>query len=232
MPSLLRRLPPRGTGTLRDRYAAREGGRLGLASHGALGTRGQRRERTRGSSGFPPLPVATRRAFLKGSLQAVGIAAALPLVSCAEEAAAPAADSGDLRVLRAGEYLVLAAAADALVPRGGAFAAGARDVDVARRIDTALTGESEAVVRGLRAALLLLEYGGGVLARRIGRFSCLDEDARSEVLESLRTSGFGLARGVYLGLKRLCVFFFYAQPQAWEGIGYDGPWVGRAGSSG
>lgn len=171
------------------------------------------------------LPAATRRVFLKRSLQAAGTLAVLPLAGSGCGPARRGAAPPGLAVLSPGEYAVLAAAADAFVPRGGAFELGASDVDVAGRVDALLADEDPQVQRGLRAALGLLEWAGGPLAGRFGRFSGLSASDRTAVLGAL-PHRFGLARDVYAGLKLLCLFSFYCADEVWPAIGYDGPWVG------
>lgn len=165
------------------------------------------------------LPEVTRRVFLSRSLVVLGAAAA-PACTPGPGAEAPPG----LRVLSAGQWQVLAAAADAFIPRGGAFPVGAADLDLARRVDAYLAQNDPALASGLAGALLLLEWLGGPLAGRLGRFSRMDAAGRAAVLEALPRS-FGLPRRVHGGLKQVCTFLFYAQPESWQGIGYDGPWV-------
>jgi hypothetical protein len=174
----------------------------------------------------PPaiLPELTRRAFLARSLRAAGGLAALPLLapgcSPARRGAAPPA----LRALSPGEWEVLGAVADTVVPRGGAFALGAADVGLAARIDGFLAEQDPELAGGVRGALWLLEYGAPLLAGRLARFSRLDADARSEVFGALPRR-FGLARRVFTGLRQLCLFSFYSLPESWPALGYEGPWV-------
>jgi hypothetical protein len=170
------------------------------------------------------LPELTRRALLGRSLAALGVAAGLPGILPAS-APAEAAPAG-LRVLEAGEWQVLAAVADTVIPRGGAFPLGAADLDLAARIDAFLAAQAGELAGGVRGALLLLEYGAPLLAGRWARFSKLPAADRAEVFAALPGS-FGLARRVYAGLRGLCLFAFYAQPESWPAVGYDGPWVER-----
>ena len=173
------------------------------------------------------LPEVSRRAFLRRSLHAAGACVALPGlgVGCAPSERAP---SG-LRVLDAAQWTLLDAIADTFVPRGGAFELGARDVDLARRIDALLADEAPAVRDGLGSALLVVEWGAPLAAARLGRFSSLDEAGRAASIDALRTSRVGVLRDVYAGLKQACLFSFYAVDASWAATGYDGPLVGRAG---
>lgn len=167
------------------------------------------------------LPELTRRVFLKRSFQAAGALVSLPWIA---PACAPVEVADGLRVLSAGDFRVLTAVADSVVPRGGAFATGAADVDVARRIDALLAPADPRLLRGLRAGLALVEYAGGLLAGRPGRFSRLSAGDREAVLAAL-PHRFGLAREAYAGLRALCLFAFYSADESWPALGYEGPWV-------
>ena len=173
---------------------------------------------------LPALPEFTRRALLARSLAALGAAAALPGIAPACTASAPA--PAGLRVLAPGEWQVLAAVADTVIPRGGAFALGAADVDLAARIDAFLAAQSAELAGGVRGALLLVEYAAPLLEGRLARFSQLGAEARADVFGALPRR-FGLARRVYGGLRGLCLFAFYTLPESWPALGYDGPWVAR-----
>lgn len=177
----------------------------------------------------PRLPEPGRRVFLARALQALGVAATLPWLG---SACAPAPDDApsDLRVLSPGEWAVLDAAADAFVPRGGAFEPGARDVGLAARVDAHLARSDPELASGLRGGLVLLEWGGGLVAGRPGRFSRKSAEDRAAVLAALQR-GPRLGRELFAGLKQLCCFFFYSADASWPGIGYDGPWVVARGSS-
>lgn len=165
-----------------------------------------------------------RRVFLRRSLQMAGLLAALPATvggcSRSREVAVP----HDLRVLSPDEYLIADAFADALIPHGGAFEPGARDVDLIRHLDGFLTHEPEPVVRGLTSSLWTLEYGGVLLVGRFGRFTAMSAQSRTVYLQKLPL-GFEIGRTIYLGLKHSLYFLFYNLDQTWQYVGYDGPWV-------
>ena len=171
------------------------------------------------------IPELSRRVFLRRSLYAAGALAVVPglAVGCARDDAALA--PGDLRVLDAAEWALLGAVADTFIPHGGAFELGARDVELPRRIDAFLAGERPAVLRGVSAALLVVEWASPLAAGRFARFSQLDAEARAACVAALCKSRVGLLRDVYAGLKQLCMFTFYAIDATWPALGYDGPWV-------
>jgi hypothetical protein len=174
------------------------------------------------------LPAITRRVLLRRSLQAAGALATLPGFALACAPADVERAPSDLRVLDAAQWSVLDVVADTFVPRGGAFPLGARDVDLARRIDSLLVGEPPAVLRGLVAALFAIEWAAPLATGRFARFSRLDAEARTAAVEALCRSRVALLRDVYAGLKQLCSFSFYAIDASWAATGYDGPWVKSA----
>jgi hypothetical protein len=178
------------------------------------------------------IPELSRRVFLRRSLHMAGALALVPGLSigCApgDVARAPT----DLRALDPGEWELLGIVADTLIPRGGAFELGARDVDLATRIDAFLAEESVAVLRGLSTALLLIEWGSPLASGRIARFSRLGQGERAACIDALCRSRVGLLREVYAGVKQLCFFTFYAVDASWSAVGYDGPWIGRQGARG
>jgi hypothetical protein len=171
-----------------------------------------------------PVPELSRRIFLKRSMQSLGALAALPLLpsGCAPGTPIPSA----LRTLTPRQYAILDAVADALLPAGGAFGPGARELGLAERLDAVLFDEDPDVVSALRGALWFVELAAPPLSGRLGVFSHQGAEARTAALGGLSRS-FGLARDVFGALKQLCCFHFYCIDAAWEHVGYDGPWVGR-----
>lgn len=170
------------------------------------------------------VPELSRRIFLKRSVQSLGALAALPLLpsGCGPGTPVP----GALRTLTPRQYSILDAIADTLLPAGGAFGPGARDLHLAERLDATLAVEDPDVVSGLRGALWFVELGAPLLSGQLGVFSRQDAGARAAALGAL-PHRFGLARDVFGALKQLCCFHFYCIDASWEHVGYDGPWVGR-----
>jgi hypothetical protein len=169
------------------------------------------------------LPEFSRRIFLCRGLQALGAAVALPLSTpelFAAEGATPGAPP--LHVLTGAEYSVLAAVADTMVPRGGAFEMGAVDLDLARRIDSYLPRLHPDVVTGIRGALAFVEQQAPGLARKAGTFTGLEPPDRESVFAAMLAAP-GLPASVFLALKFVCVSHFYTLDATWKFTGYDGP---------
>ena len=177
------------------------------------------------------IPELSRRVFLRRSLHVAGALTLAPGLSIGCAPADVARAPIDLRVLDPGEWALLGIVADTLIPHGGAFELGARDVDLATRIDAFLAAESVAVLRGLSAALLLIEWGSPLASGRVARFSQLGPDERAACIDALCRSRIGLLRDVYAGLKQLCFFSFYAIDATWPAVGYDGPWIAKPSAS-
>jgi hypothetical protein len=171
----------------------------------------------------PEWPGFSRRIFLSHSLQALGAVASLPLAASCLAAAGPGAEAPRaLKLLNAVEYATLDALGDALIPPGGAFEIGARDVDLARRIDSYLPALAPGVVAGFRGALAFVEAEAPRLAGKTPPFSSLEREDRAAVLSAMLEEG-GLPRGVFVAAKFVCLVHFYTADQTWEFTGYDGP---------
>jgi hypothetical protein len=178
------------------------------------------------------LPAYTRRVFLNRTLQALGAVAAMPLAgSLAESAVAESGEAGasgpttavpELQFLNADEYRVLDAVSDTLIPHGGAFDLGARDVGLAGRIDRYLLKMDPAVAQGFRGALAFVEQKTPEMAGKAAPFSRLSEDDRTAVCNAMLRAG-GLPAGVLLAMKYVNMSHFYTLDQTWKFTGYDGP---------
>ncbi len=176
------------------------------------------------------LPEVTRRVFLNQTLQALGAAAAMPLVAAcsrresppAAVAEVPAVQTPSLEFLNADEYSTLDAASDTLIPPGGAFEMGAREAGLAKRIDSYLPKMDPGVSMGFRGALAFLEQQAPELAGKTAPFSALSEDDRTAVLNAMLQAG-GLPVGIFLALKYVCMQHFYTMDKTWQYTGYDGP---------
>jgi hypothetical protein len=167
-------------------------------------------------------PAFSRRIFLNRTLQALGAAATMPLASACLSAAVQKEDAPALFVLGAGEYATLDALGDTLIPPGGAFEPGARDVGLARRIDRYLPAMAPGSVTGFRGALAFIETEGPPLAGKAAPFSSLEREDRAAVLDAMLEEG-GLPRGVYVATRFVCLVHFYTLDETWEFTGYDGP---------
>jgi hypothetical protein len=185
-----------------------------------------------GDTQMNQIPEMTRRVFLNQTLQALGVAAAMPLAACAASAVQPSTGTGaksgsaaaipPLGFLTPEQYVALEAISDTIIPRGGAFETGARDVGVAARIDSFLPRLDPAVAQGFRGALVFVEQQAPMLAGKSAPFSGLSEEDRTAVCGAMLRAG-GLPAGIFLAMKFFSLSYFYTTDATWQHTGYDGP---------
>jgi hypothetical protein len=190
---------------------------------GRLLSLASRHESTGDRMSEPGLSSFNRRAFLNHTLQALGALTLAPLADSAlgaDTAGAPVASAA--ATLTAAEYVALDAVADALIPHGGAFDLGARDVNLARRIGADVPKLQPQVALGFRGALAFTEGQAPALAGKKAPFSALSEADRTAVLSAMLAAG-GLPALVFLSLKAVCITHFYTLDATWKFTGYDGP---------
>ena len=86
------------------------------------------------------------------------------------------------------------------------------------------------MLRMLRAPLPLLmrafEYAPVLLDFTFTRFTQMTDAEKDVSLETWRTSRLHPRRLAFLGVRNLCFFGWYAQPEIWPLIGYQGPLIG------
>ncbi|HHO52759.1 MAG TPA: hypothetical protein ENK18_18255 [Deltaproteobacteria bacterium] len=117
----------------------------------------------------------------------------------------------------------LIATLEALLPGGADARAVAIDVD-------AFLAQGDRVLGGqLQLALGVLEHSAALSPLASVRFSRLSVAQRRHVIETWRRSRWGTRRRIADALRRLALFSWYSRPEAWDAIGYDGPWIGRRG---
>ena len=178
------------------------------------------------------IPEMTRRVFLNQTLQALGAAAAIPLAACTVGSVksstgmlvktGSAAEIPPLDFLTPDQYVALESVTDTMIPRGGAFELGARDVGLAARIDSHLPRLDPAVAQGFRGALVFVEQQAPSLAGKAAPFSGLSEEERTAVCNAMLQAG-GLPAGVFMAMKFFSLSYFYTLDATWQYTGYDGP---------
>ncbi len=115
---------------------------------------------------------------------------------------------------------------EAMVPSGGPFDTGARDVSVARDIETFVAGVGPSAVRWLRLGLRLFDFTPYFLPPfRMQRFSNLALEQRIEVLDAWEQSRWVPRRQAIHALKLLAMTQFYSRPDIEARLGYVNPLV-------
>ncbi|MFO8048153.1 MAG: hypothetical protein R6U29_03890, partial [Desulfosudaceae bacterium] len=114
---------------------------------------------------------------------------------------------------------VLRAMMAALIPRGGAFSAGAEDFDLIPRINQLIDKLDPAARLGLPAALLWIELNSLI---RTGRpLTALSRERATRLLRGLEHSRLVLNRYILLIFKLLTMMAFYERQPAVAAIGYE-----------
>ncbi len=163
----------------------------------------------------------TRRRFLRGAAALTAFAGVGLGASGCRRGDERGSDGRVLLALSAAEAQTLAAVAAAVVPTQTGFPSAAQ-AQVVRRFDEELSFVAESIRADIRSALDVLEYLPPLYGR-LSRFSALDVEGRREILARLCASGVELLRAIGSNLRILVQFFYFAHPQTWAAIGYDGP---------
>ncbi len=129
-------------------------------------------------------------------------------------------------VLSSWELHVLAAAAEALLPKGP----GPSPLEVARNVDRYLIGMPTPILRDIHGLLGLLEQGTG-LGCQPRRFTKIDVASRLTFLDRLRRYPDPI-RSAYRGIRDLTLLGHYQDPRTWDALGYNGPLVSTSGIDG
>ena len=112
---------------------------------------------------------------------------------------------------------------EALLPEDGDLPSGVA-LGVHQRIDEEVWAAPDALRADLKAGIALIEHTPPLFGFW-GRFSRLSRDRREACFATLLARGPRPLRSAAVGLKQLCSLFYYARPETWGAIGYDGPWV-------
>lgn len=181
--------------------------------------------RVRTLSRMPPAPdsiATTRRGFLRlaglgAALTALGQAGTLP------GGAALAAPADGERFLDDWETELLTQLMERMVFTGEPEAPRVRDTSAVPAVD-ALCRQLPSEVSGQIPLLIrLFEYGPLVFDLSFSRFSRMSDADKDASLEAWMRSRIGLRRLAFTGLRNLCFFGYYNQPEVWPLIGYRGP---------
>lgn len=124
------------------------------------------------------------------------------------------------------ELAIAKAVVETLLPADGDFPSGV-SLGVHQRIDEEAWASPEATQNDLKNGLELLEhatvaYGYGA------RFTSLGQADREAYLAALLDGKSTVLRQVSFGIKQMAHLFYYAHPEVWKVIGYEGPFVGDA----
>lgn len=135
-------------------------------------------------------------------------------------------DVAKLKFLSVKDFAILLAAADAFLPAGKPYPSH-RDLGTAMKVDTEFAQWEPVRSNEVPILLRLIEHGTILFGYSTTRFTKLPLLRQREYLSQWGESGIALRRTGFISLKGLLAFYYYSDPQVWDAIGYDGPWMGR-----
>jgi hypothetical protein len=91
-------------------------------------------------------------------------------------------------------------------------------------LDPSISGPLPLLMRAFEYAPLLLDF-------TFTRFTSMTAAEKDVSIETWRTSRLHLRRLAFLGVRNLCFFGWYAQPESWPLIGYQGPLISATGDA-
>ncbi len=124
----------------------------------------------------------------------------------------------ELKVFDQKLYVIAQAIADTIVPSGGAFQPGARDVDAALLFDNYLDQFGKLPLKLVKSALYMLQYVP--LLTRLRSFTAMGPQQRLRYLEGWENSRFATKRNLFLMLKMLILMPFYSDDAITQAMKY------------
>lgn len=124
------------------------------------------------------------------------------------------------------ELCIARAIVEALLPGGDGMPSGL-ELSVHQRIDEQVWAAEPALRSDMRAALQLLEHAPPLFGV-FHRLTALSPGERVEVLQRMQRSKREVFVQAATAFKQLSHMLYYASPEVWTAIGYDGPWVKAA----
>jgi hypothetical protein len=121
------------------------------------------------------------------------------------------------------ELCVVRALVEAFFPAVDGLPSGVA-LRVHQRIDEEVWAQPQAVREDLQAALQLIEHSPPLLGFG-GRMSSLDVATREQAFQRLLTSDQDVVVQAAVALKQMAHLFYYAHPDTWKALSYDGPLV-------
>jgi hypothetical protein len=132
-----------------------------------------------------------------------------------------------LLALSASEYAIVSAIASRIAATDGVDMPSAEEVGVARWVDGYVASMDGPLRRDL---LRLLQYVEQLAPTAVGyasRFTRLAPRDQDAVLAGMEASRIPVLRGAFGALKGCIYLGYYRDSRTWNGIGYEGPLLGR-----
>jgi hypothetical protein len=127
----------------------------------------------------------------------------------------------ELQVMSQMERRIVEKLADRIIPRGGSFALGARDVDIPRFVDDYLTGLPWHFQWTIRGMILLFHFATFPFARKVRPFTWLSASEQNRYIQSWEESSSHTKRAMLKLLVILIMMGFYRDAKVQQEIGYE-----------
>lgn len=121
------------------------------------------------------------------------------------------------------EFVVVKSIVQALLPAVDGFPSG-ESVGIPQRIDEEVWAASPKVRGDLKDALQVFEHAP-LLQGRMSRFSSLSVEDRLECLTEFYQGSNDILQQVAGAFRQMAHFFYYAHPDVWPSISYEGPFI-------
>ena len=164
---------------------------------------------------------ATRRAFLGWA----GSTAAFTTLASLRPLAAGAAPRARAGFFDETETEILSQIMERIVDTGLPDAPKVRDTGAVATVDGLCAGLDPSISGPLPLLMRAFEYAPLLLDFTFTRFTSMTAAEKDVSIETWRTSRLHLRRLAFLGVRNLCFFGWYAQPESWPLIGYQGPLI-------
>ncbi len=124
----------------------------------------------------------------------------------------------ELKVLNQRLYEITQAIADAIVPQGGAFEIGAKDIDTALIFDHYIDRMSKLQLKFIKYIIYMFEYSP--MFTKLKRFTKMSSNERLDYLKGWENSKLSSKRQILIMMKLLLMMCFYSNKAAQDAIGY------------
>ena len=178
-------------------------------------------------TGAPVRLRATRRAFLGWA----GSTAAFTTLASLRPLAAGAASGAGAGFFDETETEILTQIMERIVDTGLPDTPVVRDTGAVATVDGLCAGLDPSISGPLPLLMRAFEYAPILLDFTFTRFTSMSAAEKDVSLETWRTSRLHLRRLAFLGVRNLCFFGWYAQPDTWPLIDYQGPLLPGTGAA-
>lgn len=127
-----------------------------------------------------------------------------------------------MRHLSNREARTIQAIAEILIPEGGSFPLGYKEVEIVPFVENFLAGVPLRVRIFVYINLWIMEYFSWITVRSPWIFSGMSLKKRDEVIRKLRKNRWFAVRGIYMFTSIILLMAFYRDPQVMNTIGYYG----------